>query len=412
MKLEEIDLTDLEMFVSGDPHEAWRTLRREAPVHWHDKGSRGGFWAVTKYDDAMSVYHNPSCFSSERGIALQTVDIPNEEAAGFGQMMILSDPPRHGQIRSLINRRLTPRAIATYEPNIKRIAAEIIDSVIERGECDFVVDVAAQLPTAVICEMLGIPREHRDLMFRLANMSIGTDDPEYQQGRSAHETGMAAEAETFSYFSKIITERRTEPGDDLVSALVHGEIDGAHLNDLEVLFNCFLLTIGGQETTRNATSGGLLALLQNPAQMARLNDDASLVAPAIEEFLRWSSPVTHVMRTARRDIRLRDRDVRAGDRVVVWNASANRDEDVFPRPDTFDIARSPNDHLAFGHGEHFCIGANLARLQLRVMVDEVMRRLRDIEPAGPVERLRSNFVSGIKHMPIRFRPAGPTARAA
>jgi cholest-4-en-3-one 26-monooxygenase len=387
-------------------------LRREAPVHWHEKQPGRGFWAVTRYADALSVYHDPGTFSSERGVALQMLNLGNEDAAGFGQMMILSDPPRHGEIRSLINRRLTPRAVALYEPHTRRIAAGIIDSVIERGECDFVVDVAARLPTAVICEMLAIPPEHWDLMLHLGNMSIGTDDPEYQQGRSANETGMAAEAAVFSYFSKVIAERRKEPGDDLVSALIHGDINGAHLTDLEVLFNCFLLIIGGQETTRNAISGGLLALIQNPAQMARVKADPSIADSAIEEILRWTSPVTHMMRTAKHDIQLRGRSIRAGDRVVIWNASANRDEEVFPNPDSFDIARSPNDHLSFGHGEHFCIGANLARLELRVMLEEVIRRMAEIELAAPVERLRSNFVAGIKHMPVRFRPASPNARAA
>ncbi|HYA36537.1 MAG TPA: cytochrome P450 [Candidatus Binataceae bacterium] len=413
MKLSEIDLTDLDFFLTGDPHEAWRTLRREAPVFWHEKRGRRGFWAVTRYADVLGVYHNPTVYSSERGIALNMLSMPMAETAGgMGQMMIMSDPPRHGQMRSLINRRLTPRAVDTYEPNIRRIAIDIIDGVIARGECDFVVDVAAKLPTAVICEMMNIPREHWEMMFNLGNMSIGTDDPEYQQGRSAQETGMAAQAEVFSYFSKVIAERRRQEGSDLISALIHGEVGGAPLSDLEILFNCFLFIVGGQETTRNATSGGLLALIQHPAQFAKLKADPDVTPTAIEEFLRWTSPVTHVMRTAKQEIVLNGQTIKAGDPVVLWNASANRDESAFSNPDVFDISRSPNDHLAFGHGEHFCVGANLARLELRVMIDEVIRRMRDIELAGPVERLRSNFVAGIKHMPIRFRPAEPLARAA
>jgi cytochrome P450 len=403
MKLEEIDLTDLDTFARGEQYDAWRILRAEAPVFWHERKPGAGFWSITRYDDALKVYHDPETYSSERGISLVfSAAGASEEQSGFGQMMIMTDPPRHGKIRSLINRRLTPRAVNEFEPHIRQITTDVIDAVIEKGECDFVVDVAGKLPTAVICDMMGIPREYWDVMFALGNQAIGTADPEYQQGRSAAETGMAAEAQIFGYFSKWIDERRKNPGDDLISAFVHGDVDGAKLNDLEVLFNCFLLIIGGQETTRNATSGGILALIENPDARARLKNDPSLLTVAMEEFLRWTSPVTHVMRTTTKDTELRGQPIRRGDKVVIWNASANRDESMFPNPDTFDIARAPNDHIAFGHGEHFCIGANLARLELRVMIEEVMRRMPDLELAGSVERLRSNFVAGIKHMPVRF----------
>lgn len=412
MRLSDIDLTDLEMFMRGGQFEAWRVLRREAPVFWHERQSGKGFWAVTRYEDALNVYHEPLTFSSERGIALNMIEVPSDQPSGMGEMMIMCDPPRHGRIRSLINRRLTPRAIQPYDPHIRQIASEIIDGVIQRGECDFVVDVAARLPTSVICEMMGIPRKDWDMMYAIGNASIGTDDPEYQQGRTAQETGQDAMAQVFAYFAQLVAERRSNPGEDMISALILGEIDGSRLTDTEVIFNCWLLILGGQETTRNATSGGLLALIENPEQMARLRADSSLTPTAIEEFLRWTSPITHIMRTATRDTEIREQKIRARDRVVIWNASANRDEEAFANPDTFDLTRSPNDHLAFGHGEHFCIGANLARLELRIMVDEVIRRMEGIELAGPVERLRSNFVAGIKHMPIRFRPAQPVRRAA
>jgi cytochrome P450 len=412
MNLADIDLNNLDLFARGEQYEAWRVLRAQAPVFWQERVPGLGFWSVTRYDDALKVYHNPETYSSESGISLQFTTIganASAEQAGFGQMMIMTDPPRHGKIRSLINRRLTPRAVAVFEPQIRQITTDVIDAVIGNGECDFVVDVAAKLPTAVICEMMGIPREYWDAMFTLGNQSIGTDDPEYQQGRSAADTGMAAQAQVFSHFSKWISERRTNPGDDLISALIHGDVDGAKLTDLEVLFNSFLLIIGGQETTRNATSGGILALIENPAQRARLSRDPSLLPLAMEEFLRWTSPVTHVMRIAKKDAELRGQKILKGQRVVIWNASANRDESVFAHPDVFDITRTPNDHLAFGHGEHFCIGANLARLELRVMIEEVARRLPDLELSGPVERLRSNFVAGIKHMPVRFRPGRTSA---
>jgi cytochrome P450 len=411
MKLEDINLNDREMFVRGEHYEAFRVLRREAPVYWHERKGGPSFWAVTRYDDILKVHHDPATYSSERGISLQFNDAQTADNAGFGMMLITTDPPRHSRIRQIINRRFTPRALAAYEPHIGAISREILDSVIENGECDFVVDVAARLPTAVICEMMGVPREHWDLMFRLTNMSIGSEDPEYNQGRSAMETGQAASAQIFSIFSKMIDERRKRPGDDLVSALCLGEAEGMRLTDLEILFNCLLLIVAGQETTRNATSGGVLALIEHPDQRARFRDPA-VMATAIEEILRWTSPVTHMLRVAKRDTVLGGRKVRESERVVMWHPSANRDESQFPQPDLFDVTRTPNDHLAFGHGEHFCLGANLARIELRVIIAEVMRRMADLELAGPVERLRSNFVAGIKHMPVRFAPRRASAGAA
>lgn len=407
MRLEQIDLTDLDLFLHGDPHAAFALLRREAPVYWHERNGRG-FWAVTRYDDALRVYHDPGTYSSERGISLQFNNVTPDQA-GSGMMMILTDPPRHNKIRQVISRRFTPRAINAYAPEVRKICDEIIDSVIERGECDFVVDIAGKLPTAAICEMLGIPAEYRDQMYALGNQSIGTQDPEYNQGRSAMETGRNAQAEFFSYFAKLIDERRRNPGNDLISAFTLGDIDGTKLTDLEILFNSFLLIIGGQETTRNAISGGMLALSNNPAQRIKLRNDPSILPTAIEEFLRWTTPVTHILRTAGQETELRGQKIREGDKVVVWNASANRDEEVFRAADSFDVMRTPNDHLAFGHGEHFCVGSHLARLELRVMVEQVMKRMPDLELAGPPERLRSNFVAGIKHMPVRFTPSRPVA---
>jgi cytochrome P450 len=407
MTLEQIDLTDLDLFLHGDPYAAFALLRREAPVYWHERNGRG-FWAVTRYDDALRVYHDPGTYSSERGISLQFDNVIPDQA-GSGMMMILTDPPRHNKIRQVVSRRFTPRAINAYAPEVRKICDEIIDSVIERGECDFVVDVAGKLPTAAICEMLGIPAEYRDQMYALGNQSIGTQDPEYNQGRSAMETGRNAMAEFFSYFAKLIDERRKNPGSDLISAFTLGDIDGTKLTDLEILFNCFLLIIGGQETTRNATSGGMLAVINHPAERIKLRNDLSILPTAIEEFLRWTTPVTHILRTARKDTELRGQKIREGDKMVVWNASANRDEEVFRAAESFDVMRTPNDHLAFGHGEHFCIGSHLARMEMRVMVEQVMKRMPALELAGAPERLRSNFVAGIKHMPVRFTPSRPVA---
>ena len=410
MKLSEVNLLDLDLFVNGDPHQAFALLRREAPLYWHERENGRGFWAVTRYHDALRVYHDPQTYSSERGISL-TFDNVMPEQAGSGMMMILTDPPRHNRIRHVISPRFTPRTIVGYEPEVRRICDEILDAVIERGDCDFVVDIAAKVPTAAICEMLGIPAEYRDQMYSLGNAAIGAQDPEYNQGRSPMETGRNAQAEFFGYFAKLIDERRKNPGKDLISAFTIGEVEGAKLTDLEILFNAFLLIIGGQETTRNAISGGMLALVNHPSERAKLAGDPGVMPTAIEEFLRWTTPVTHILRTARKDGELRGQKIRAGDKVVVWNASVNRDEEVFSKADRFEVTRIPNDHLAFGHGEHFCIGAHLARLEMRVMIEQVMRRMPDLDLAGQPERLRSNFVAGIKHMPVRFTPSSARVQA-
>ena len=417
MKLNDIDLTNLDFFVSGDTQAAFRLMREEAPVYWHERKPGQGFWAVTGYEDALKVYHDPATYSSEYGISLQFNDgvVEGAEAGqdppqyGAGMMMITTDPPRHSRVRQIINRRFTPRAISVYQSHIHKIAGEIIDAVIEKGECDFVVDIAAKLPTAVTCEMMGVPREYWQMMFDATNASIGTDDPEYQQGRTARETGEAAQAQVFSYFSQLIEERKKNPGEDLVSAFVHGEVEGGKLNEMEILFNCFLLIVAGQETTRNATSGGMLALIENPREAARFKTDKSIMDTAIEEVLRYTTPVTHILRVAKQDGELHGHKIKRGQRVVNWNISANRDETAFKQPDAFDLTRTPNDHLAFGHGEHFCLGANLARLELRVILEEATRRIPDIELAGPIERLRSNFVAGIKHLPVRVTPKRASA---
>jgi cholest-4-en-3-one 26-monooxygenase len=413
MELEDIDLNNIDLFVHSDPHAAWKILREQAPLHWNSKDNTG-YWSITRYQDALYVYRNPLTFSSERGGVALNYGPTDEESmaqrAGLGQMLIVTDPPRHTRMRQIINKRFTKAALAAQELHIGAIAREILDSVTQQGRCDFVVDVAAKLPTAVICEMMGIPKADWDLMFTVANMSIGSQDPEYQLDGDALATGRQAQMTCFNYFVNMLSERRKNPDDDLVSALVHGEIEGQKLSDMEVLFNCFLLIIGGQETTRNATSGGMLALMDNPDQREELTRNRSLLLPtAIEEILRFTSPITHLMRTATHGVEMHGKQIKAGDRVVIWNASANRDEAQFPDPDRFDIKRTPNEHVALGHGEHFCLGANLARLELKVMLDAVLNRLPNLELAGGVQRLYSNTVAGIKHMPVRFTPSRAAA---
>jgi cytochrome P450 len=280
-----------------------------------------------------------------------------------------------------------------------------------------VTDVAALLPLAVICTMMGVPREDWDLMFALTNRVLGASDPEYQaenadqgevataeQAARAEETALTGHREMFGYFARQVAMRRRERRDDLVGVLTEAEIDGEKLSDEELLYFCYLLILAGNETTRNAISGGLLALLEHPAELARLRADPALLPTAIEEILRWTSPVLHMARIATRDVELRGQQIRAGQKVLLWYPSANRDEEVFPAADRFDIGRTPNDHIAFGLGEHFCLGAGLARLELRVMFETLLARLPDLALDGEVERLRSTFIGGIKHMPVRFTP--------
>ncbi|HEY2104372.1 MAG TPA: cytochrome P450 [Candidatus Binataceae bacterium] len=403
MTLEEIDLTDADFFLHGDPHQAWTVMRAQDPVHWDEQRPGRGYWSLTRYDDARFVYLNADTFSTEHG---QILTFGDDEWIGNRQMMLLLDPPHHTQMRLIISKRFTPRAVAPEEAHVREIAAKVIDAVAEKGECDFVTDVAARIPTAIICEMMGVPRADQDMMFELGSMAIGANDPEYQIDGDRQKTGEASQQGMFQYFVNLVEQRRRDPGSDLVSALVHGEMEGRKLTDMEVLFNCFLLILGGQETTRNTLSGGMLALIENPAQWDRLERaDSALMRTTVEEFLRWTSPITHVMRTATRDAEIRGRRIEAGAKVVIWNASVNRDEQVFTDPFRFDIGRWPNEHLAFGYGEHFCLGAQLARLELRIMIEEVTRRMRDMQLTAPVKRLRSNSHAGIKHMPVRFSPA-------
>ncbi|HKV53084.1 MAG TPA: cytochrome P450 [Candidatus Binataceae bacterium] len=326
------------------------------------------------------------------------------EMMGAGQMMIMTDPPLHTAMRRAFNRLFLPRAIGKYASPGVALVGEILDEVLERGECDFVVDVAARLPMAFICEIMGIPRRDWPDMFKWGNMSIGFEDEEYQiESGSAFDTRMIGAQGLGRYTAGLALERRGSAGEDLLTVLGNAEINGRKLTDSELSANGFLYIVGGLETTRNAISAGLLALIQNPEQRSELARNPQLMPTAIEEILRWSSPITHIARLATKDTVLGGRKVSAGEYVALWLPSANRDEAVFAEPFRFDLRRSPNEHLAFGKGEHFCAGAHLARLELRLILEQMLPEVEEIELAGPVERLKSNLVAGIKHMPVRTR---------
>jgi cytochrome P450 len=406
LPIEEVDLANLDLFVRGEQHAIFRRLRAEEPLHWNPGNDRFiPFWSVTKYADLIAVSRDTTTYSSQQGISMAANPADPSTLVGAGKMMIITDPPRHVRLRRLVNKGFTPRATALLEPSVREITNQIIDDVAPRGSCDFVTDVAALLPLAVICSMMGIPQSDWPMMFELTNQGLGSEDPEYQTvPGSGPETAKRSRLEMFAYFARQAEERRRERREDLVSVLVESEVDGESLSEEELLFFCQLLILAGNETTRNAISGGMLALFEHPEQRARLQDDPALLPTAVEEILRWTSPVAHMMRYVTRDTELRGQPLRAGERVLLWYPSANRDEEVFPNANTFDIGRTPNEHIAFGIGEHFCLGASFARLELRVMFETLLMRLPDIAPAGPVDRLRSGFIAGIKHMPVQFTP--------
>jgi cholest-4-en-3-one 26-monooxygenase len=406
--LKDINLADPDLFACGIPYDAFRLLRAEAPVHWNEGTAEfPGFWSITRYDDIVAVSRDTATFSSARGITMMVDPENPSPASGPGKMLITMDPPRHVRLRRLVSKGFTPRMVAQLEPHIRAITTGILDAVAARGACDFVTDVAARLPLAVICEMMGVPRPEWTRMFELTNMVLGADDPEYQAEQGDRlATANQGQREMFGRFAALLAERRRARREDLVSVLAEAEVDGERLTDEEILYFAYLLILAGNETTRNAISGGLLAFFEHPDQRARLAADPSLMPLAVEEIVRWTSPVLHMARSVTRDTELHGQPIRAGQKVILWYPSANRDETVFPDPDRFDVGRDPNEHIAFGIGEHFCLGAGLARLEIRVMFEELFRRLPDIAPAGPPERLRSTFIGGIKHLPVRYTPAG------
>jgi cholest-4-en-3-one 26-monooxygenase len=404
MQLADVDLCNLDQFEVGVPHHVFKLLRAQAPVFRHAEPNGGpGFWAVTKYQDLMTVSKNPGTFSSYRG-GTNIFDVEAEQLDRTRMIMLNMDPPGHSKYRKLVSQGFVPRIVSRLEEHVRDMTRHIVDSIATRGECDFVTEVAAELPLQVIAEFLGVPLADRHKVFEWSNRLIGFDDPEFRSSADRVEDGTRAATEMYMYANQLALERRDHPRDDLVSVLMRGEVDGERLSEMEFDSFFLLLAVAGNETTRNLISGGMLALIEHPEQCARLLADMSLLPTAVEEMLRWVSPVMHFRRTATRDTELRGQKIRAGDKVVIFYPSVNRDEEIFPNAERFDVGRTPNEHLAFGIGEHFCLGSNLARLEIRLMFEELLTRLPDMQLAGPVHRLRSNFINGIKRMPVRFTP--------
>jgi cytochrome P450 len=395
-----IDFLDNATFAHGVPHAAYRRLRDEAPVSWHERADEG-YWLLTRHRDVYEASVDAARFSSWRG-STQMATPPASNLDVVRLMLLNMDPPDHTRYRRLLTRGFAVRAVERLEARVRALAAALVDQVAPRGECDFVADVAVELPLQVILELLGVPEADRRRLFVLSNQMIAPDDESVGQGRMVQ---MSSAMEMYGYAFQLATERRANPGDDLVSHLVQAEVDGERLTDGEINAFFLLLVVAGNETTRNLLSGGLQALFEHPDERARLFADPSLLPGAVEEMLRWVSPIKQFRRTANCDFELHGQKLRAGDRVILAHVSANYDERVFAHPERFDGRRSPNPHVAFGVGPHLCLGAALARLEARVMFEEIIRRLPDIAPAGPVRHLRSNFVNGFTSLPVRFTPA-------
>jgi cholest-4-en-3-one 26-monooxygenase len=398
-----VDIYDPDIYVTGVPHQAFRTLRNEAPVYFHPEPGGTGFWAVTKYADVVTCSKDPATYSSWRG-GTNIPDYPPDSLEVIRMLMVNMDPPQHTKFRRLTSTGFTPRMIARMEEYIRRAAKKIIDEAAPLGACDFVTKIAAELPLVVIADIMGVPQEDRHKVFDWSNRLIGFDDPEFQ---TSLEDAQQAAAEIWAYANDLAEGRKGQEGKDLVTVLINAEIDGEKLTEMEFDAFFLLLAVAGNETTRNLISGGMLALMEHPEQRARLLADRSLLPTAVEEMLRWVTPVIHFRRTCNKDTVLRGVPIKEGDKVVLYYASANRDEEVFPDGHVFDVARSPNDHLAFGIGQHSCLGLNLARLEIRVMFEEILSRMPDIELAGPVRRLRSNFINGFKEIPVRYTRSAP-----
>jgi cholest-4-en-3-one 26-monooxygenase len=402
----DINLIDAETFEGGMPFGEFARMRDDAPVFWHpQKGSwGGGFWVVTRHADVQEVSRQPEIFSSwERGSLLHTGadGDPDEQLQMTRMLMLNMDPPEHTQYRNIVQRAFTPRTIRNLEGRLHEFANEIVDRALEKGEGDFVKDVAAELPLLAICELIGVPAEDREKIFDLSNRLIGFDDPEF---RTSPEDAQMASAEMYMYADGIAEERRKCPADDIATKLLQAEVGGGALTQQQFDVFFLLLTVAGNETTRNAISHGMQAFFDHPDQWELFKRERPLETAA-EEIIRWATPVMQFQRTALSDYVLDGQQIQKGDRVAIYYSAGNRDERALDDPDRFDVTRENNEHVAFGGGgPHFCLGANLARAEIRIIFDVIAERMPDISPAGAPRYLRSMFINGIKELAVRYRP--------
>jgi cytochrome P450 len=402
--IDPLELVDAQRYGRrGYPHDVWTQLRARAPVAYVEAPGFEPFWAITRYADVQQIAAQPRTFSSAKGITLRRLGEPIVPQ----EMIVTIDPPEHGPLRRAANARFRPRAVRAGREKIEDVAGGIFDDVASAGtsgEIDFVERIAAPFPLAVIAGSLGVPGSDVGLLYRWTNEIIGKDDPDYRRpGETPLKTMLRARGELHAYFDRLIDERRGDPHDDLLGELINAEIDGAPLTPTQLVAYCELLVEAGNETTRNAISGGLLAFAEQPAEWDKLRSHPELLPDAVEEILRWVSPISHFTRTATDDVEVRGMTIRAGDEVALYFASANRDEEVFDEPFRFRIDRRPNPHLAFGFGEHFCMGAHLARVEIETILGLLLDRVESFEVCGPVVRLDALINGSIKHLPIRYR---------
>jgi cytochrome P450 len=413
--IDQLDVISAKLYGEhGYPHDAWRRLRAESPVAKLAPPGYRPFWAITKHADIIEVSKQPALFQSAGRFILfpDAVAPPGQtlEEAPPLRMLVNMDPPEHRDYRRLVSHWFTPRAVGKLEARLEEITREIFDELAGDGgwrEFDFVSEVAALQPLRMITEMLGIPREREQWVLKITNQNFGLEDPDFALEGDTREERLGFLTEAAGYITSLMEERRKHPTGDVTSVLAHATLGGEPVPPFELFSLYFLIMVAGHDTTRNGISGGLLAFLQHPEQFAKLQKDPSLVHLAADEIVRFATPVNHFSRTATRDYELRGQKIEAGDSVALFYASANRDEEVFPDGDAFRIDRDPNPHLGFGVGEHFCLGAHLARMDLRVFWRQFAQRCVAVEPAGPHEFLHASFVGGPKRLPIRvkLRPA-------
>jgi cholest-4-en-3-one 26-monooxygenase len=403
--IDPLDLVDPARFArDGYPHHVWTRLRAEAPVAYIEPPGHPPFWAVTKHADVIQVASQPELFSSAQGI---TLDMDLSGLDVVPEMIVYLDPPRHGPMRQVANKKFLRSSVRARSQEIERIAAGIVDQAATGGEireCDFVGAFAAPFPVAVISWVLGVPPSDWEHHFRWTNEIIGKDDPEYRRpGESPEQTSMRARGELHRYFKQMVEQRRQDPQDDLVTQLVHSEIDGVPLTRQQLVSYCELLVEAGNQTTRDAIAGGMHAFCEYPEQWEKLRDQPELMPEAVEEILRWVTPISYFARTATQDCELHGTKIRAGDKVALYWASANRDEEVFEDPFEFRIDRPASQSVVFGFGPHLCMGSHVARVELQAMFSLLVDRMEWFDQPGPVERLSSSVNGAIKHLPFRYR---------
>jgi cytochrome P450 len=406
------DLIDPASYAAhGPPHESWTALRRRSPVHRCEPRDYPPFWAITRHAHICEISKQPDQFLSQPGITHQRTHETIDRSEGIGAMrtIIEMDPPEHRSFRKVASPWFTPRALDRIDAAVQASARALVDRLAGRtgeGECDFARDVATAHPLRILSSILGVPREEEPRILRLTNQIFGNEDAELQRpGESREQAIRELGLELYQLFAGIVEDRRRNPRDDLATVLAHGRVDGEPMGPLET-FGYYLITFtAGHDTTKNALAGGMHALLQNPDELARLRRDPGLVRSAVEEVVRWTSPVNYMRRRAACDTEVGGQRIGKGDWLILFYASGNRDEDVFDEPFRFRVDRDPNPHVGFGHGEHFCLGSHLARRSQRALFAELARRLEHVELAGEPEWIQSSFVVGLKHLPIRYRIA-------